>query len=91
MSKHTSLNNEGQQGNRYDQYHPIDVAWEIVGLTDEWMGFHSKLPNLSIFSGKEVPRKHEISFSRWLFEVKTIQQSCAKPVIREAIVLSVKG
>ena len=48
--KNTSLNNKGQQENRYDWYCPIDVAWEVVGPTDKWTGFHSKPPKLSIFS-----------------------------------------
>ena len=65
MSKHTSLNNNGQQENKYDQYHPIDVAWEVAGTYQpkDW-GFHSKPPKLSLFSGEEVPGKHEISFNR---------------------------
>ena len=86
VSKHTSLNNEGQQGNWYDQYHLIDVAHEIVGPTDKWKGFHSKPLKLSISSREVVPRKHEITYNRWFFEVKTIQQSYAKPLIREAII-----
>ena len=84
VSKHTSLNNEGQQENRHDQYHPIDVAQEVVGPTDKWTGIHSKPPKLSILRGEEVPRKHEISFNRWLFEVRNIQQSYAKPLVRKA-------
>ena len=55
------------------------------------MGFHSKPPKLSLFSGEEVPRKHEISFNRWLFEVRTIQQSYAEPLAREAIIISGRG
>ena len=55
------------------------------------MGFHSKPPALSLLSGEEVPRKQEISFNRWLFEVRTIQQSYAEPLVREAIVQSDKG
>ena len=56
--------------------------------TDKRAGFHSKPPELSLFSREEVPGKHEI---RWLFEVRTIQQSYTEPLVREAIVQSVKG
>ena len=48
VSKHTSLNYDGQQENRYEQYCPIDTAWEVVGSTDKWMGFHSRPPKLSL-------------------------------------------
>ena len=54
-------------------------------------GCPSKPPKLRLFSGEEVPRKHEISFNRWLFEVKTIQQIYAEPLVQEAIIRSVKG
>ena len=48
-------------------------------------------PQTKPFSGEEVPRKHEISFNRWLFAVRTIQPSYAEPLVREAIMRSVRG
>ena len=64
---------------------------DASGFLDKQIGFHSKAPKLSIISGEEVPGKHEISFNRWLFEVRTIQQSYAEPLVREAIIRSVRG
>ena len=38
-----------------------------------------------------MPGKHEISFNRFLFEVRMIQQSYAEPLVWEAIKRSVRG
>ena len=91
VSKNTNLNDDRQNDNRTDRYHPVQVMQDVSGYLDKHMGFHSKPPKLSLFSGEEVPRKHGISFNRWLFEVRTIQQSYAEPLIREAIIRSVRG
>ena len=87
VSKHTSLNDNGHQENRYDRYHHVDAAHDL--LINEWVSFQP--PKCSLFSEEEVPRKHEISFNRWFLEVGAIQQSYAEPLVREAIVQSVKG
>ena len=89
--KNTNLNDEGQNGNRLDRYHPVQVAQGVWGFLGKQIGFYSKPLKLSLFSGEEVPGKHEISFNRWLFEVRTIQQSYAEPLVREAIIRSVRG
>ena len=91
VSKNTNLNDEGQNGNRHDRYCPVQVAQNVLRFLDKQMGFHSKLPKLNLFSGEEVPGKHEISFNRWLFEVRTIQQSYAETLVWEAIIRSVRG
>ena len=83
VCRNTNLNDKGQNGNRHDRYHPVQVTKDISGFLDRWMGFHSKPPKLNLFSGEEVPRKHEISFNRWLFEVRTIQQSYAEPLFKK--------
>ena len=43
-----------------------------------------------LFSREEVPRKHKISFKRWLIKVRTNQQSYAEPLVREAIIRLVR-
>ena len=55
VSKHISLNNDGQQENRYDWYHPIDPAQEVAVPTDKWKGFHSRPPKLSLFNWGRYP------------------------------------
>ena len=67
------MNDKGQNRNRLDRYCPVQVAQDVSGFLDKQMGFHSKPPKLSLFSVEEVPGKHEISFNKWLFEVRTIQ------------------
>ena len=64
------MNDEGQNANRLDRYCPVQVVQDVSGFLDKWMGFHSKPLNLSLFSGEEVPGKHEISFNRWVSSVK---------------------
>ena len=86
MSKNIHLNDESQNRDRVDRYHPVQVAQDIVGFLNKQMGFHCNPPKLSLFSMKEVPGKDGISFNRWLFEVRTIQQSYAEPLVREAII-----
>ena len=61
---------------------------DASGYLDKCMGFHSEPPKCSLFSREEVPGEHEMSFNRWLFGVRTIQQSYAEPLIREAIIRS---
>ena len=91
VPQNTNMNDEGQNGNRHDKYHPVQVTQDILGFLGKQMGFHSKPLNLAFFSVEEVPGKHEISFNRWIFEVRTIQQSYAEPLVREAIIRSVRG
>ena len=91
VSKNTNLNDDRQNSSRTDRYHHVPVTQDVSGYLDKHMGFHSKPPKLSLFSGEEVPGKHEIRFNRWLFEVRTIQQSYAEPLVREAIIRSVMG
>ena len=74
VSKSTNLNDDGQHENRHNRYHPVEVTQDISGFLDKQLGFHSKPPKLSLFSREEVPGKHEVSFNRWLFEVRTIHQ-----------------
>ena len=91
VSKNTNLNDDGHNNSKTDRYHPVPVSQDVSGYLDKHMGFYSKPPKLSLFNGEEVPRKHKISFNRWLFEVRTIQQSYAEPLVREAIITSVRG
>ena len=48
--------------------------------TNKWGFFPSSL-NLAFLVGEEVPGMHEISVNRWLFEVRTIQQSYAEHLV----------
>ena len=91
ISKSTNLNDDRQNNNKTDRYHPVQVTQDVSGYLDKHMGFQSKPHKLSLFSGEEVPGKHEISFNRWLFKVRTIQQSYAEPLVREDIIRSVMG
>ena len=91
VSKNTNMNDEGQNRNRLDRYHPIQVAQDVSGFLDKWMGFHSKPSKLSLFIGEEVPGKQNTIFNRWPFEVRTIQQSYAESPVWEAIIRSVRG
>ena len=59
----------------------LQIAQDISRFVDKRMGSHSKPPKLSLFSGEEVPGKHEVSLNRWLFEVRTIQQSYTEPLV----------
>ena len=61
MSKNTNLNDERQNGDRLDRYPPVQTVQDILGFLDKQMGFHSKLPKLSLFSGEVEPGKHETS------------------------------
>ena len=56
VSKHTNLNDERQDNNKLDRCHPVQVAQEVSGFLDKWMGFHSKPPKLSLFSWRRYLR-----------------------------------
>ena len=70
VSRNTNASDEVQDESRPDRYHPVQMTQNVSGFLNRQMGFHSKPPKLSLFSGEEVPGKHEISFNRWLFEVE---------------------
>ena len=86
MSINTNLNDDGWRENRHDRYGPTEVSQDVSGVPDKQTGCYSKPPKLSHFNGEEVPQKYEISFNRWLFEVRNIQQSYAVPFVRETII-----
>ena len=91
VSKNTNLNDERQNRDRLDRYHPVQVVQDIAGFLDKQIEFHSKPLNKAFLGWRRYPMKHEISFNRWLFEVRTIKQSYAEPLFREAIIKSVGG
>ena len=91
VSKYTNLNDDRQNNSKTDRYYPVALSQDVSGYLDKCMGFQSKPPKLSLFSGKEVPGKHKISFNRWLFKMRTFQQSYAEPLVKEAIIRSVRG
>ena len=49
VSKSTNLNDDGQDENRHDRYHPIDNIQDVSGFLNKQMGIHSKPPKLSLF------------------------------------------
>ena len=49
------------------------------------------LPTISTFCGKEAPGKNEVSFEQWLVEIRSVQGLYSKPVLREAVIKSLKG
>ena len=91
MSKNPNVSDESLNEGRPEKYHPVQMTQDISGFLNKQSGFHSKPPKLSLFSGEEVPGKHEISFNRWLFKVRRIQQSYAEPLVWEAIITSGRG
>ena len=54
MSKNNNLNDEGQNRNRHDRYHLVQVTQDILGFLDKQTGFHSKPPKLSLLVGGGV-------------------------------------
>ena len=44
-----------------------------------------------MFCGKEAPGKNEVSFKNWLFEIRLVQGLYSEPVLREAVIKSLKG
>ena len=52
VSRNSNMNDEGQNGNRLDRYHPVQVPHDILRFIDKQMGFHSKSPNLSLLVGR---------------------------------------
>ena len=91
MSRNTNLGDKGQNKGRPGKYCPMQMTQDVSGFLNKQTGFNSKPPKLSLFSGEEVPGKHDISFNRWLFEVRTIQQSYAEPLVREPTIRSFRG
>ena len=51
----------------------------------------TKAPDLPVFSGELPTPEGEAEFDKWIFQIKSLQQSYTDPAIRNAVVSNVRG
>ena len=52
---------------------------------------HSKITKQSVFGGEDTVNKSEVSYDQWKYGVQAVGNLHPEPVLREAIIQSLKG